>query len=342
MTRRILPATLGLALICLPLTVLLSMRVGIVVLVPYVLVAGVVVAMGTALPQRRHPEIWLFGGDLFVVAAIAADVALSGGSGAPGISLIVWPIIAVAGRHTERGLLLLVALTIAAVAAACAFAVNRTLPYGELRLLGLLTCIVGVALLAVALTRAEREAREQTLVDPLTGVLNRLALSRRLEELVAQASHAQGSLCVIAADIDHFKRINDTHGHDLGDAVLCGIASSLRTNLRAFPLLYRTGGEEFMAMLPGLTRDEGQQVAERLRAAVERACPGDIPVTMSFGVATSAACGSDPVRVITAADRCLYRAKREGRNRVATEDDGLIATDIERRAGARSSLSVRA
>jgi diguanylate cyclase (GGDEF)-like protein len=88
-------------------------------------------------------------------------------------------------------------------------------------------------------------------------------------------------------------------------------------------------------MLPGLNGHEGAQIAERLRAAVESACPGDIPMTMSFGVATSAASNLDPTAVLTAADRCLYRAKREGRNRVAVEDAPLPPADGDRAAVAR-------
>jgi diguanylate cyclase (GGDEF)-like protein len=341
-TRRILPASLGLALICLPFVVLLTLRIGLIVLAPYLVVAAIVVPMGTVLPRLSHPEIWLFAGDLLVTAGIAAEVAISGGSGAPGIALLIWPVIAVGGRHTQRGLLVHVAVTIAFLTAACALAINTRLLYGDLRYTGLLTCIVGVAVLVVALTRAERQAREQALVDPLTGVLNRLALRRRVEELGAQASHRAGSLSVIAADIDHFKEINDTYGHDLGDVVLCGIAHALRTNLRAFPLLYRTGGEEFVAMLPGLNNHEGEQIAERMRAAVESACPGEIPVTMSFGVATSAASDLDPTAVLKAADRCLYRAKRAGRNRVIADAGVLAPAEGDREVAAPwSSITAR-
>ncbi len=117
----------------------------------------------------------------------------------------------------------------------------------------------------------------------MTGLLNRLALQRRIEEIAAQASIGAGSLCVIVADIDHFKRINDAHGHDVGDVVLGGVADALRTNLRSFPLLYRTGGEEFLALLPGLSADEGRRLAERLRSACTAARPHEIPVTMSLG-----------------------------------------------------------
>jgi diguanylate cyclase (GGDEF)-like protein len=335
-----LPVTLGLAIVCLPFVVMLAIRVGLVTLIPYVVVAALLVPMGMVLPRRRHPEIWLFGADLVVTGAIAAAVAISGGSNAPGISLIIWPIVAVAGRHTQRALVLHVAITIALLSAACSLAINTSLAYGGLRYAGILTSIAGVTLLVVALTRAERQARAQALVDPLTGVLNRLALGRRMEELAAQAARGDGSLCVIAADIDHFKRINDTFGHDLGDLVLRGVADQLRTNLRAFPLLYRTGG--------GVRRDpagdhplRGGKIGERLRAAVEDARPSGIQVTVSLGIATSSGNDLDPAGVIAAADRCLYRAKREGRNRVVVAHERLAPGDRDG-VGATRRLSLAA
>jgi len=87
--------------------------------------------------------------------------------------------------------------------------------------------------------------------------------------------------------------------------------------------------EEFVAILPGIARHEGEQIAERLRAAVEDAHPSEIPVTVSFGVATSSGSDLDPAGVIAAADRCLYRAKREGRNRVVAENEPLAPSDPE-------------
>jgi diguanylate cyclase (GGDEF)-like protein len=321
MSRRMFPAAVWLVVVCLPFVTLLTLRVGPVVLIPFVVVAGLVVPL-VRVPRERLPIILLFVGDLVAALAIAADIALTGGSAAPGISLMVWPIVAAAGRHTLRGFVVHVSVCLAATLVACLFAVNRSVAYADLRLVAFLTMIGGVAVLVVALTRAERHAREQSLIDPLTGTLNRLALNRRIEELDAQAAVSDGALCVVAGDIDHFKEINDAHGHDVGDVVLRAVADVLRSNLRAFPLLYRTGGEEFVAVLPGLDCGEGEEIAERLRRAVETTNPGDVAVTMSFGVAASAGDDLDTSTVLSAADHCLYQAKRDGRNRVVTRRTG--------------------
>ncbi|HMD56489.1 MAG TPA: GGDEF domain-containing protein [Solirubrobacteraceae bacterium] len=334
MTRRLLPAGVAITILCLPISVLLALRVGIVPLVPYVVAGTVVVLMGTLFSSKARAEYWLFAGDFVTLFAIAAVVALTGGSESPVLGFLAFALVAGAGRHTPRALVLFAVLTVVAAALACALATNRGVDYTDLRFAGGLTTIVGLAILVFTLTGAEREYREQSLVDPLTGVLNRLALTRRLEELRAQAAVGEGRLCVIAGDVDHFKEINDTHGHDAGDAVLREIASALRTNLRAFPLLYRTGGEEFVAVLPGLSRGEGEQIAQRLRGVIERTCPNDIRVTMSFGVASSAGLGLDPDAVLTVADRCLYQAKEGGRNRVVThaETDAVAWGDAEQRS----------
>jgi diguanylate cyclase (GGDEF)-like protein len=123
-------------------------------------------------------------------------------------------------------------------------------------------------------------------------------------------------VCLVIADIDHFKAINDVHGHAIGDTVLADVADILRGHLRSFELIYRIGGEEFLILMPGVDRAGGRVVAERLREAFERARPGGQDVTASFGVAmaTGAAVQFDPL--FDAADKALYRAKDEGRNRV--------------------------
>ncbi len=333
MTRRLLPAGVLLAITCGPIIVLIETRIGPIVIAPYLLAAATVVALGTVVPSRARPEYWFFAGDVVTMTAMACVIALSGGGQSPVLALMAWPLIAVAGRHTQRGLVLFTILLVGTTALACALAINQAVDYGSLRFAGFVTVIVGLTIVVLALTRAEREAREQSLVDPLTGTLNRLALRRRLEELRAQASVDHGGLCVVATDIDLFKQINDTHGHEIGDLVLRDVAHALRTNLRAFPLLYRIGGEEFVAVLPGLAAQEGKQIAERLRTAIEKLRPRGISVTASFGVAASVA---DPDAAFTIADRCLYQAKAAGRNCVVGPGGGdgqaPEGRGIERRA----------
>ncbi len=127
---------------------------------------------------------------------------------------------------------------------------------------------------------------------------------------------------MIVADLDHFKRINDTRGHAVGDAVLKEVAYLLRKQLRAFDLAYRLGGEEFLILVPGSDLEQTVELAERLRAGVATSLiGGDIAITMSVGVGASAPDESfDYATVFAAADAALYSAKRGGRNRVCVAE----------------------
>ena len=156
--------------------------------------------------------------------------------------------------------------------------------------------------------------------------------------MVAQAARTGGSLTAVVLDLDNFKHINDEHGHARGDAVLVDVAYALRKQLRAFDLAYRVGGEEFLVLMPGVDRAGGRVVAERLRDALEHARPGELSVTASFGVAMATGNAVEFEPLFDAADKALYRAKDEGRNRVvlapelrpklalAPESDAILAT----------------
>ncbi len=170
------------------------------------------------------------------------------------------------------------------------------------------------------------EIEALAVTDPLTGARNRRALASYEQQRTAAASGAAPAPArargLIAIDIDHFKQINDTRGHTVGDEVLAACASRLRAQMRAWDTLVRMGGEEFLVILEGADRDVTQAVAERMRAAVA----GD-PVPVSDGAAvaitislgTADGTGVDLVADARRADRALYRAKREGRNRVVAD-----------------------
>jgi diguanylate cyclase (GGDEF)-like protein len=170
---------------------------------------------------------------------------------------------------------------------------------------------VGVAAFAVALMNAEVEVRQDATLDPLTGVYNRTALRRRVDELRAQ----RAAVGVVVLDVDHFKAVNDTYGHQRGDAVLQAIAEEMRTTLREGELVYRLGGEEFLVLLPGVGAAEAAQVAERVRAAVTAARPAGLDVTVSLGVSAGTD-GAEYSTLFEQADAALYEAKRSGRDRV--------------------------
>jgi diguanylate cyclase (GGDEF)-like protein len=173
--------------------------------------------------------------------------------------------------------------------------------------------------------RFQREMFERTVRDPMTGLFNRAYF---LDQLVptAEAGAARGlGLAVLMLDVDHFKRVNDTYGHDAGDAVLREVAQALRECTRSEDLVARYGGEEFVAALTVTAPDQATDRAERIRAAVAArrfaAVSGDpgrpLRVTVSIGLAFHRAGHlRHPLGLITTADQGLYQAKRAGRNRV--------------------------
>lgn len=175
--------------------------------------------------------------------------------------------------------------------------------------------------------RKQLEARlaEQAMVDPLTGLWNRRYLKGQAAKEMARACRRGTSLSLIIIDLDHFKRINDTHGHDVGDLVLQSFADTARTQLREGDILCRMGGEEFIVLLPDTAPEQAMQVAERLRLAVS-ATPVEIETdvvatvrlayTASLGVARVAPDEASLEPAIKRADEGLYAAKNAGRNRV--------------------------
>jgi len=175
--------------------------------------------------------------------------------------------------------------------------------------------LIGMTACVQVLAGAEYQQRGESSLDHLTGLLNRASLERRFVEVAAQARTSGRPMAMLVGDVDRFKLVNDQHGHARGDAVLKGIADALAEELRAVDLIYRFGGEEFVVLLGRADDRAAMAVAERLRRAVEAARPGDLDVTMSWGVATGADVEFDGL--FTAADFALYRAKQDGRNRVA-------------------------
>jgi diguanylate cyclase (GGDEF)-like protein len=184
-----------------------------------------------------------------------------------------------------------------------------------------LTAIALTALLAVALALLfwrqvahTRRMRAMAMTDELTRLPNRRHILARAED----AFHDSAPLAVIAFDIDHFKRINDTWGHAAGDLVLKNVARTCRLTLRPSDDIGRTGGEEFLVVLRDTTAAQAAEIAERLRAAVERMeVPPIDRVTISLGVAARAQHSSIDA-VVREADELLYQAKTSGRNRVAS------------------------
>ncbi len=170
--------------------------------------------------------------------------------------------------------------------------------------------------------RLERSV-ELAIIDPLTGLHNRRYMEGHLRTLVSQAVEFARPLSVLIADIDHFKAVNDTWGHDIGDKVLQQFAMRFKSNIRGVDLACRLGGEEFLCIMPDTDMPGALHVGERLRDCIagqpfEAATRGSLQVTASVGLATLQNRLDTPETLFKRADEALYSAKREGRNRVMT------------------------
>jgi diguanylate cyclase (GGDEF)-like protein len=174
--------------------------------------------------------------------------------------------------------------------------------------------------------RLHRIVESQALVDGLTGIANRRAVDDTLRIEVSRATRFGGEVCLVLADIDDFKQVNDEYGHPAGDDVLRAFAEELRRTVREIDVAGRWGGEEFALILPGTDAAGGAQLAERARIAIaERLVEteaGVLSVTASFGVASYPDAG-EAGELVAAADSALYAAKGEGKNRVVIAAESI-------------------
>jgi diguanylate cyclase (GGDEF)-like protein len=184
----------------------------------------------------------------------------------------------------------------------------------------LLLCVAlpPVILLQRSLMHQQLKAAART--DAKTGLLNAATWQREADAEIARAQRHHEPVALLLADVDHFKRVNDTHGHLTGDDVLRGVASEMRQQVRETDIVGRFGGEEFVILLSKTAPEEALRIAERLRrgAGEPQVLSGDttVRVTISIGVAVLGVHGSDLFELLAAADLALYRAKKTGRDRV--------------------------
>jgi two-component system cell cycle response regulator len=172
--------------------------------------------------------------------------------------------------------------------------------------------------LQIDLLRAREELRERANKDLLTMLPNRSAIAATLEQELVRCHRDRRSVGVILLDVDHFKKINDTYGHFVGDAVLRETANCLRHNTRPYDQVGRYGGEEFLVVLPNCDLEQATQQAERMRARLEAESVmiegASVKVTASFGVTVSDGSERSPDLFVRVADEALYQAKASGRN----------------------------
>jgi diguanylate cyclase (GGDEF)-like protein len=265
-----------------------------------------------------RPELVMFAAWIGSELAIAGAVSLEGGPRVMALAWLAIPVITLSSRFSMHGVLAGVAIA-SALVLAVGFGVDaHAVLHSPQLVVAPLALVLCVAVLSTPLMRSDIEHRSDALIDQLTGMLNRKALGARTHELAQQSQVTGEPVGVIVADLDHFKRINDDHGHSTGDVVLRDVAYLLRKQLRAFDLAYRLGGEEFLILVPGSDLEQTAELAERLCEGVASSpVGGSLSVTMSVGVGASEQSQRfDYTRVFAQADAALYQAKRNGRNRV--------------------------
>jgi two-component system, cell cycle response regulator len=196
-----------------------------------------------------------------------------------------------------------------------------TKPYDSGELLARVKVQLKIKSLQDKLKQSNQMLLELSHTDPLTGLNNRRSMMEALDKEFERSTRKHSPLSLLMLDIDHFKKVNDTFGHQQGDAVLQALATLLKEHLRQYDLAARFGGEEFALILPETDEKDAGMVAERIRQSIEKMRLGDFPaefcLTASIGVATSPnEVLAYPDDLIREADNALYQAKRSGRNRI--------------------------
>lgn len=194
----------------------------------------------------------------------------------------------------------------------------------------LLVIVASIGLLLFRVKRSQLRFKKMSSLDGLTGILNHQHFMSEAERVLRIQEKKLGSACLISIDLDHFKQVNDTHGHAMGDVVLKRTVAILKQFLRPIDLFGRLGGEEFAILLIGCSSSQAVATADRLRVAIEATPVEDdgrvVSLSASVGVASTDRCGYELQRLCREADAALYRAKRAGRNRVIADSENDTAT----------------
>jgi diguanylate cyclase (GGDEF)-like protein len=169
------------------------------------------------------------------------------------------------------------------------------------------------------------QVRRMATTDSLTRIANRAAFDNALSAELGRASRLRDDVSLLMLDIDHFKRLNDVHGHQLGDQVLRLVGTTLKHVCRDFDTPARYGGEEFGILLPSTGKEQAMEAAERIRTSISE-MPSGLDVTVSVGVATFPFDGADPDTLVGSADKALYASKRNGRNRVTAAETAELTS----------------
>lgn len=249
---------------------------------------------------------------------------VSGGEESPLLPLVIVWILAGVVTHRPTGAVLYSALIVVMLVLASAVH-DPVLPDQHYLLLFVTLAVgagagVGAWLAMRSLDGYERQLLERSLQDPLTGLWNRRAFEQRLESVRAAAQRADESFALAMLDLDHFKRVNDEHGHLVGDAVLREASAILNATVRAADEVFRFGGEEFVILMPATTLGDACAVSERVRRAVREGRPAGMDLTVSVGVSVGTG-----ATVLSDADRLLLDAKAAGRDRTVCASPSTVA-----------------
>jgi diguanylate cyclase (GGDEF)-like protein len=268
-----------------------------------------------------RPAVWVAGAWAALPALLAGFALLTGGATSPVLVWFALPAVTLGFRFEPRGMvfgtayILLMFCTCAVLPDPAAALEHRQ------TLIAAAALILSTVILSGALVESDRAHRRRSTLDPLTGLFNRNALEQRLGELNGQPCNPEEGLshALLLCDLDHFKRVNDQLGHAAGDAVLQDIAYTMRAALQAGDTIYRVGGEEILVILPGASRDDAIEIAERLRRDIRERRPVGVQVTVSIGVAVAEPDLVDTDDLTARADAALYAAKAGGRDTVFTD-----------------------
>jgi diguanylate cyclase (GGDEF)-like protein len=191
------------------------------------------------------------------------------------------------------------------------------------------SAVFNFAYLFLFMARVIGRLRDSAQHDELTKSFNRRKIESVLDIAWRQHARTRCGLCVAVIDVDHFKRINDRHGHAAGDKALVFVARTLREHTRAYDSVGRWGGEEFILVMPGVAQAQAMQTCERLRQVLANASPASagVALTASFGVAVADGCEPSAAALVARADAAMYRAKRAGRNRVCLGRSGALSPE---------------
>lgn len=298
------------------------------------LMAPLAVIAGPRLPRRVLAAFAPIG-----VACIAYALATTSGGPTDGAVLYMWPVLWMSYFYGRAGAVFIVAF----VALAQGLAL-LSMPAGQVSADRWIDVLVSVAVVASVVhylasrnSRLVTDLEEQARLDPLTGLLNRRGLDERMDIEITRGLRGESHMAVAMLDIDHFKTVNDEHGHEIGDRVLAWIGTVLARQTRGTDVAARTGGDEFVVLLPETDATAGRQFADRVRETLagtdslaerrHHGLPDSVELTVSVGVSGASARKAETL--VDAADRALYLAKGEGRNRVVVADyDQLRRTPV--------------